>query len=219
MRAGVKFTTRILVCGIACALAAALPCAADEDLAAEGARVFASAAGIGCKTCHGEFAEGDLGVGPYIRGATEGTIRAAIEATNEMVVIRNSITDGEIRAVAAYLERLGTMQVARTLAKRGRFLPEAISVRPGTLVQLVIQNAGFDAHTFRSDDMGIEELTIPARSAGSGAWQAPQTEGEYSLYCTDCKLKGQFLTVRVDRAAPAFRAAPSAGAAAAGDDM
>jgi len=219
MRARSKFTPAILVCGFACVFAAAPASAADEGLVAEGARVFASAAGIGCRTCHGEFAEGDLGVGPYIRGAAEGTIRAAIEATNEMVVIRNAITDAEIRAVAAYLERLGSMQVVRTLAKRGRFLPDAISVRPGTAIQLVIQNAGFDAHTFRSDDMGIEELTIPARSAGSGEWRAPDAEGSYSLYCTDCKLKGQFLTVRVDRAAPAFRGASSAGAAAAGDGM
>jgi len=213
------FTPVILACGIAGVLAAAPARAADADLVAEGARVFASAAGIGCKTCHGEFAEGDLGVGPYIRGATEGAIRAAIEATNEMVVIRNSIDDAEIRAVAAYLERLGTMQVVRTLAKRGRFLPELINVRPGTPIQLVIQNAGFDAHTFRSDDMGIEDLTIAARSAGSGEWQVPDAEGEYLLYCTDCKLKGQFLTVRVDSAAPAFRGTAVTGAAAAGDGM
>ena len=178
---------------------------ADDGQLAEGARVFSTIAGVGCKTCHGEYAEGDVGVGPYIRGASEGAIRAAIDATGEMIVVKSVITEDEIKAVATYVGKLGTMQAARTLAKRGRFLPGEISVRPGTDVQLIIQNSSIQPHTFKSDNLGIDELTIAGRSSGSIEWHAPDTEGEFSLYCTDCKLKDQFFTVRVAASAKEFR--------------
>jgi mono/diheme cytochrome c family protein len=169
----------------------------DDPLLAEGKRVFSEVAGVGCKTCHGEYAEGDLGVGVFMRGATEGTIRAAIDAIAEMIVVKNVITEDEIKAISAYVEHLGTMQVARTLAKRGRFIPEEITVNPGSSIQVVIQNSGFQAQTFATDSMGFDDLTIPARSSGSIEWQAPDQEGEYTLHCTDCKLDGETYTVRV----------------------
>ena len=169
----------------------------DDPLLAEGKRVFNEVAGVGCKTCHGEYAEGDLGVGVFMRGASEGTIRAAIDAIAEMAVVKNVITDDEIKAISAYVEHLGTMQVARTLAKRGRFIPGEITVEPGSSVQVVIQNSGFEAQTFATDSMGFDDLVIPARSSGSIEWQAPDEEGDYTLHCTDCKLEGQYYTVRV----------------------
>jgi hypothetical protein len=164
---------------------------------AEGKRVFNEVAGVGCKTCHGEYAEGDLGVGVFMRGASEGAIRAAIDAIAEMVVVKNVITEDEIEAISAYVEYLGTMQVARTLAKRGRFIPGEITVKPGASLQVVIQNSGFQAQTFATDSMEFDDLVIPARSSGSIEWQAPGEEGEYTLYCTDCKLKGETYTVRI----------------------
>jgi len=191
----------------------------DDATLAEGARVFNTIAGVGCKTCHGEYAEGDLGVGPFIRGATEATIRATIDANNEMIIIKNSITDDQIKAVAAYLGRLGGLQVARTLAKRGRFLPDEFSTRPGTGVQLVIKNSSISPHTFKSDNLGIDDMTIPGRSTGSIEWQAPDSEGDFSLYCTDCKLKDQFFTVKVDASADEFRGSAPASAVAAEDSM
>jgi mono/diheme cytochrome c family protein len=169
----------------------------DDPLLAEGKRVFNEVAGVGCKTCHGEYAEGDLGVGVFMRGASEGAIRAAIDAIAEMVVVKNVITEDEIEAISAYVEYLGTMQVARTLAKRGRFIPGEITVKPGASLQVVIQNSGFQAQTFATDSMEFDDLVIPARSSGSIEWQAPGEEGEYTLYCTDCKLKGETYTVRV----------------------
>ena len=169
----------------------------DDPLLAEGARVFRDVAGVGCKTCHGEYAEGDLGVGVFMRGASEGTIRAAIDAIAEMVVVKNVITEEEIKAITAYIGYLGEMQVARTLAKRGRFIPGEITVQPGARVQVVIQNSGFDAYTFSSDNMGFDDLKIPARSSGSIEWQAPESEGVYTLSCTDCKLKGETYTLHV----------------------
>jgi mono/diheme cytochrome c family protein/DNA-binding beta-propeller fold protein YncE len=169
----------------------------DDPLLAEGKRVFSEVAGVGCKTCHGEYAEGDLGVGVFMRGASEGTIRAAIDAIAEMAVVKNVITEEEIKAISAYVEHLGTMQVARTLAKRGRFIPAEITVEPGSSVQVVVQNSGFEAQTFATDSMGFDDLVIPARSSGSIEWRAPDEEGEYTLHCTDCKLEGQYYTVRV----------------------
>lgn len=191
-------------------LAPSMAQAEDDGLLAEGARVFSTIAGVGCKTCHGEYGEGDVGVGPYIRGAGEGAIRAAIDATGEMIVIKTVITEDEIKAVTAYVGRLGTMQAARTLAKRGRFLPEDISVRPGTDLQLIVQNSSIQPSTFKSDNMGIDDLMVSGRSSGSIEWRAPDAEGEYSLYCTNCKLKDQFFMVRVDADAKEFqRVAPA----------
>lgn len=172
----------------------------------EGRRVFQEVAGIGCRSCHGDFAEGDLGVGPYIRGATEGAIRAAVEGIGEMVAIKMSIKDEEIEAVSDYINHLGSLQVAKTLSKRGRFLPALTEARPGTKLQVVIRNAGINAAYYSSDTMGIEPMTIPGRSVGSFEWQAPEQEGEYSVYCTDCKLKDQAFTIKVHAGAPASQA-------------
>lgn len=184
---------------------------AADDSIERGRQVFATVAGIGCKTCHGDYAEGDLGVGPFIRGATEGSIRAAVEGIGEMVAIKFTITDEEITAVAAYLNYLGGLQVARTLSKRGRFLPGEFSVRPGSSVQLVIKNSGMKAASYQSDNMAIEPLTIGGRSTDSIEWQAPEEEGEYSLYCADCKITDQFFVIKVDENAAAL---PSTATAA-----
>lgn len=197
--------TVLLVLIIAGFLSPALAQDNDDSQLAAGERVFNTVAGIGCKTCHGEYAEGDVGVGPYLRGASEGTIRAAIDATGEMVVIKNVITEDEIKAVVAYVGKLGTLQPVRTLAKRGRFLPQEISIRPGTGVQLIIQNASIQPHTFKSDNMNIEELIIAGRSSGSLEWRAPETEGEFAVYCTNCKLKDQLFVIKVAASAAPFR--------------
>jgi mono/diheme cytochrome c family protein len=178
---------------------------AQSELIDQGELVFSEVAGLGCKSCHGEYAEGDLGVGPFIRGATEGSIRAAVEGIGEMVAIKVSIKDEEISAVAAYLSHLGTMQVARTLAKRGRFLPGTMDIYPGTSVQLIIKNSGVAAATFASDNMGIDNIEISGRSTTATFWQAPDEEGTYSIYCTNCKLKDQFYTINVTSAADQFR--------------
>ena len=175
---------------------------ADEASIEAGRNVFQTAAGVGCKTCHGDYGEGDLGVGPYIRGATDGTIRAAIDGINEMIIIKNTIAEEDIAAVAAYLEHLGTLQVARTLSKRGRFIPETMETRPGSALQLVIKNSGVAAATYQSDNMGIDAWTVGGRSTADVEWRAPETEGEYTIYCTDCKLKDQFFVIKVHAGAP-----------------
>lgn len=185
----------------------------------KGRRVFQEVAGIGCRSCHGDFADGDLGVGPYIRGADEGAIRAAIDGIGEMVAIKMSIKDEEIKAVSEYIDYLGSLQIAKTLSKRGRFLPEVAEARPGTTMQVVIRNAGIDSASYASDTMGIEPMTIPGRSVGSFEWQAPEEEGEYSLYCTDCKLEDQSFTIKVHASAPASQATTFVSSAGDTDSM
>ncbi|MBL4826651.1 MAG: cupredoxin domain-containing protein [Spongiibacteraceae bacterium] len=182
------------------------PTFADDALLTKGESVFNTVAGLGCKGCHGEFAEGDLGVGPFIRGANEGMIRAAIDGIGAMVVVKASITDEEIAAVSAFVSSLGSAQTVRTMAKRGRFLPTDLSVYPGTAVQLIVQNASTKAHRFSSDNMGTPSLSVPARKAGSLTWRAPDEEGKYTLFCNDCKLKDQYFTINVSKSAKPFRA-------------
>jgi hypothetical protein len=100
------------------------------------------------KTATHTFAAGIAGVGAYAErdecGGCHGTelaadeviaegrcVVSAIDATNEMVVIKSVITDEQIPAVAAYVGRFGSTLIACTLAKRGRFLPAEIGIRPG----------------------------------------------------------------------------------------
>ena len=71
-------------------------------------------------------------------------------------------------------------------------------------MQIVVQNAGFAPYKFSSDNMAIDELAVPARGAQSFLWQAPEQEGEFSLYCVDCKLKGQSFKINVDKNAKKF---------------
>lgn len=186
-------------------VASAQDAALDTELLAQGEEVYNTIAGIGCKGCHGEYAEGDLGVGPFTRGANEGMVSAAVNGIGEMIVVKNVITDEQITSVSAYLNYLGTAQVARSLVKRGRFLPEVFSARPGTRLQLILQNGGFEAHTFKSDNMGIEDIEIDARTSGNLIWEAPEQEGTYSLYCTDCKLVDQYFTININASTPEFR--------------
>ena len=189
------------------------PTLADDALLTKGESVFNTVAGLGCKGCHGDFAEGDLGVGPFIRGANEGMVRAAIDGIGAMVVIKNSITEEEISAVSAFVMSLGSTQVVRTMAKRGRFLPSDLSVYPGTAVQLVVRNASTKPHKFSSENMGTESLSVSGRKTGSLLWRAPDEEGQYTLFCSDCKLKDQFFTINVSKSAKPFRAVKSAVAA------
>ena len=212
-----KRQQRRTIAGLAAALLVAsmpvpaIALAAGDNVDA-GREVFETIAGIGCKSCHGDYAEGDLGVGPFIRGATEGSIRAAIEGIGEMVAVRMVIKEEEIAAVVGYIDYLGAFKVARTLSKRGRFLPELAEARPGTMLQVIIKNSGIKPASYQSDNMGIESFTVAGRSTDSIEWQAPEEEGDYSLYCTDCKLKDQFFVIKVHAGAPM---APGATATAA----
>ena len=177
---------------------------ADTALIEQGEKVFDEIAGLGCKGCHGEYGEGDLGVGPFIRGASEGSVRAAIEGIGEMVVVKTAISEADIKAVSAYVSSLGSYQVVRTLAKRGRFLPASLNVYPDTNVQLIIKNSSTKPRTFSSDNMDIDPIQVAGRSTNSLKWQAPGQEGTFTLKCDDCKLKDQFFTIEISKTAKQF---------------
>jgi hypothetical protein len=177
--------------------------AQDSALIEEGRKVFNEVAGLGCKTCHGEYAEGDLGVGPIIRGAKAGNIQAAVEAVGEMVAIRAAMGEEEVKAVSAYLSHLGTLQVVRTLSKRGRFVPKEQAVHPGTTVQIIVKNSGTKPQTYLSENMGIEPFIVQGRSTAAVIWESPKEEGTYTLACADCKLDDIF-TVSLSNSAKPF---------------
>ncbi len=181
---------------------APLTVSADDESIARGKIVFDTVAGIGCKTCHGEYGEGDLGVGPYLRGATEGAVRAAIEGIDAMVAIKNVINEEQTIDVSNYVNSLGATRVVRSMAKRGRFLPDTITVPPESSLRIVINNASFSPKNFASEDFDLDGgLGIDARTTNSFVWTSPES-GEFKVYCTDCDIDGEFLTVTVDPNAP-----------------
>ncbi|MBI2986379.1 MAG: hypothetical protein HYY45_06395 [Deltaproteobacteria bacterium] len=179
------------------------PALADEpsnDLIEKGREVFLTVAGVGCAECHGRYAEGDLGIGPFNRGATEANIRGALQKVDPMKIIRDEMTDEKIVQVAAYFRWMGELQLVKTMYKQGRFIANEVSIYPGTAIQLAVQNASFEPHTFASDPMGIKPFRVNSRDFGDLTWRAPDNEGVFELRCTDCGSDGK-LTIRVSRSA------------------
>jgi mono/diheme cytochrome c family protein len=82
----------------------------DEQLIALGKNVFENTAGgVGCAYCHHADATGDTDIGsPNIRGVTEAQINDALATRAQMAFI--TLTNEEIRAVAAYLKTLAEEQ-------------------------------------------------------------------------------------------------------------
>ena len=195
---------------VAAALAVPNVLSAGKELAAgsdnmalveEGRRIFRTAGEVGCAACHGPYAEGDVGIGPYNRGVGEAAIRAAISDIEEMEFLREEMTERHIKAIAAYYAHLGRLQLLKTMVKRGRFVPDTLSVYPGTAVQLVLKNRSLSPRTFVSETMGIANLTVQGRSTADMVWAAPARSGAYTLRCTDCRFKDEKLTINVSIAA------------------
>ncbi len=178
--------------------------AQDSQLIERGRQVFLNAGDVGCAACHGTYAEGDVGIGPYNRGVGESSVREALDSVDEMSFLKDALSDDEIRQIAAYYEWLGQMQLVKVLVKRGRFVPDEIDIHPGTAIQLVIDNSGRASQTFGSDDMGIEAFEVPGRTVEDLIWTAPNDEGVFELRCTDCRLKNQAFSINVTRAARPF---------------
>lgn len=181
------------------------PAQRDLPLIEAGRDVFMNAAEVGCVACHGLYAEGDVGIGPYNRGFDEARIRSALENVDAMAFLRDALGEDEIKQVAAYYARLGELKLVKTRVVRGRFVPDRVRVHPGTKVQLVVNNASQSDRTFTSQDMGIEDFYVPGREALDLVWVAPGDDGTYALSCTDCPDDSQHLTIEVTQAAPQFR--------------
>lgn len=176
----------------------------DKLLIEKGREVFLTAGGVGCIACHGRYAEGDTGIGPYNRGVGEPVIRAALESVEAMKLLPGELSDAQIKQIAAYYQWLGQLKLVKTLIKRGRFVPEHLEIHPGTRIQLVLNNASTASRLFISDNMGIGPVTVEGRQAVDVVWEAPQKEGLYTLACADCELADQKLTIEVTKKAPKF---------------
>lgn len=187
------------------ALAANAAELSQKKMVERGRELFLTAGGVGCAACHGPYAEGDVGIGPYNRGMDYPAIRNAIASVEDMAFLADELTDIELQQIAAYYLHLGKMQLVKALAKRGRFVPDRVMVHPGTRVQLVVQNSSRRPQTFASDDMGFGEVTVSGREDLAVEWQAPDEEGTHVLRCTDCRLQGERLEIVVSRSAPEYR--------------
>ena len=185
-----------------------------EEMIKAGEKVFRTVAEIGCASCHGDYAEGDKGIGPYNRGVGEEKIRAAINSIEAMEFLKEEIHDREIKQIAAYYYWLGELQLVKTLAKRGRFIPDSVQVYPGTKIQLVINNSSPFPRSFASGNMGIKPLTVPGRESSYLVWDAPQEERVFTLSCTNCRIKDQALSIEITKSARKHFS-PSAGKVAA----
>jgi len=184
------------------ALTAFSACAAepfDMAMVEQGRQIFETIAGVGCKACHGPFAEGK--VGSSNRGVNEATIREALAKIGPMQFLREQLAEEDIKRVAAYTEWMGRHMLVKSLLKRGRFVPDAISLYPGTPVQLVIENTGSEPATLTADGISIAAPTIAARDSASIVWTAPEIEGKSTIACSDCKIKDGSLTIEVTKMA------------------
>ncbi len=190
-----------LIWGVSAVQAANLP---DNLLIEKGREVFLTAGGVGCAACHGPYAEGDVGIGPYNRGFKEAAIVAAINSVEAMEFLREEMTNSQIKQIAAYYEWLGQLKLVKTLAKRGRFIPNRVEVYPGDKIQLVVNNASTQPHNFTSDNLGLGKITVPGRENMDVVWESPATEGTFTLACADCTVKGQMLTIEVTKSAKKY---------------
>ena len=179
----------------------------DAKLLERGKNIWLTVAGLGCVGCHGKYGEGDVGVGPYNRGVGQSKVVSAVESVDMMrALLKDKLTREDIEAVATYTTWMGQHQLIRTLVKRDRFLPDSIDVFPGTSVQLVVKNTSQSPHKFVSPNMLVTEFEVAGRDAQDFIWRAPETEGSFTLRCTDCVRKGEdVLTVNVRRSARRYR--------------
>jgi mono/diheme cytochrome c family protein len=187
------------------ALAAFPACAAepfDMAMVEQGRQIFETIAGVGCKACHGPFAEGK--VGPSNRGVNEATIREALAKIGPMQFLREQLPEEDIKRVAAYTEWMGRHMLVKSLLKRGRFIPDTISVYPGTPVQLVIENTGSEPTTLAANGISVAVPTIAPRDSASIVWTAPEAEGKSTIACSDCKIKEGSLTIEVTKTAKPY---------------
>ena len=178
------------------ALAADQP---DMALIKKGRHISDTVAGVGCKGCHGAYGEGDVGIGPYARGVDLSKISSAIGGIKQMEFLKKELKPDDIAALGAYYSWLGSLKLVKTIVKRGRFIPDKVEVYPGTAVQLVISNTSTAGQSFSGDKIGLKTFTVPGREAVDMVWNAPETEGSYSLQCPECMVKDQSLTFVVTR--------------------
>lgn len=158
---------------------------ADTDLIARGRTVFREAGGVGCKTCHGVYALGDLQIGPNVRGVDEVRIRGALEAAEEMEFLLPLVSPEDIVALAAYLQHLGTLEPVAVTYRSDAFNPAEVSVPAGSAVQLIVNNGNRSDCTLTAVDTGAEAVTIPGRDSGDIVWTTPEAPATLTAFCAE----------------------------------
>ena len=63
------------------------------------------------------------------------------------------------------------------------FLPGQVTVGPGEPILFAVRNTDPIDHEFESDDLRINELTIPAGASRKVPVTAPAQPGRYDVYC------------------------------------
>ena len=177
---------------------------ADKNVVEYGRELFLHAGEVGCTACHGPYAEGDIGIGPYNRGFSERSIRDALKKVGAMAFLREKLTDVQISQVAAYYKWLGGLQLVKTQLVSGRFFPDSLAVRPGARIQLAVVNRNQTAVEVAGEEkMGIPGMKIAGHDYADSEWTAPNAEGSFTLRCTNCALAGGRLTIKVTNTAQA----------------
>lgn len=184
---------------------AAIVVVADKQTVEYGRELFLHAGEVGCTACHGRYAEGDIGIGPYNRGFSEGAIRSALKNVDAMAFLRAKLTDQQISQIAAYYQWLGGVQLVKTQLVNGRFFPDSLAVRPGARIQLAVVNRNNTAVEVGGEEKrGVPAMKIAGHDYADSEWTAPNTEGSFTVRCMNCALtKGQF-TIKVAKTAKAY---------------
>jgi hypothetical protein len=169
----------------------------DDELLNQGRIFFETSAGngIGCASCHAAYALGDLGIGPFIRGVSEQTIRSAFDIVEDMDFF--DLPEAEIVAIAEYLRWLGTFRPAKTLIKVRKFNPPELIVPAGEQIQFIIDNKDRRTYQFVSEEIGLEDFEIRSRRAADFTWTAPDEETTFDITCIACGEDGEDVALKV----------------------
>ena len=178
---------------------------ADKRVIEYGRELFLHAGEVGCTACHGPYAEGDIGIGPYNRGFSERAIRDALKTVDAMAFLREKLTDVQISQVAAYYRWLGGLQLVKTQLVGGRFFPDSLAVRPGARIQLAVVNRNqTPVEVAGEEKMGIPGMKIAGHDYADSEWTAPNAEGSFTMRCMNCALTGGRLIIKVTKTAKAY---------------
>lgn len=169
----------------------------DEVRLEEGKHIFRTVANVGCSTCHGTFALGDLGIGPVIRGVDTVRIQGALEGAEEMGFLVPIMTDQMIEDVAYYLAYLDTLYPAMAQFRQEAFTPAEITVPADTDVQIIVENGNRSPCTLQVSIPDTAPIEIAGRATDALVIRTP-ADGQVTVTCTE--TASAVLTLVVEKA-------------------
>jgi cytochrome c553 len=114
---------------------------------AAGEKLFRTAGGYGCSTCHGMFAQGGGNVGGNIRGKTLEDINARLNNEPTMKLLADALTTNDRQLLAFYLEALGELQLVEWTIE-DKPMESTLAIEAGKQSQLVIFNKRLEPVSF-----------------------------------------------------------------------